>query len=89
MLVEKILNKDMEPIDKVAEVITSIANAQDITQRMETTMEVVIVLMDIRIIANIITIITENHHHQKTGPCRRLPMVRVGEKIDIRNKYRL
>ena len=77
MLVEKIINRDMEPIDKVAEVITSIANAQDITQRMETTMEVVIVLMDIRIIANIIIIITENHHHQKTGPCRRLPMVRI------------
>ena len=89
MLVEKILNKDMEPIDKVAEVITSIVNAQDITQRMETTTEVVIALMDIRIIGNIIIIITENHCHQKMGPCRRLLMVRILDLFGIRNKSRL
>ena len=88
MLVEKILNKDMEPIDKVVEVITSIVNAQDITQRMEVTMEVVIALMDIRIIASIIIIITENHHHLKTGPCRRLPMVRILKKFGLKISIR-
>ena len=54
----------MGSIDKVIAIITSIANALDIKQKMEITVVVDIALMVIRIIISIIITITENRHRK-------------------------
>ena len=69
----------MGSIDKVIAIITSIANALDIKQKMEIIVEVDIALMDIRIIISIIITITENRH-RKMELFPRLQKVKIYER---------